>query len=117
MALEINKPSVWIPIVLVVIGMIGGGIVFAFKEFTTIDRHKQDHEAQAEEIAGVSLNQQYVFCVHEIKLIQRDLYDFKKEHGDPPYSNRHTQAQYEELLRRLEDEREFCSDIRKQVKK
>lgn len=117
MALEISKPSVWIPIVLTVVGMAVAAVVFAFHEFTPQALHFRDHEAQAEEIAGVSLNQQSVSARQNIKWLEQDLREFYKKHGHPPYRDPDVQAQYEKLQADLKAERDFFQGLRDKLKK
>lgn len=116
MPFEINKPSVWIPIALTIIGMVAGSIVFAYHEFVTQEEHDGDKQAVMEELAGVSINQQAIGCRQNIKWYEQDLADFVEENGSPPYRDHKLQMKYNKILRDLEDEREFCNDVRKKQK-
>lgn len=135
MALEINKPSVWIPIVLVAIGMVAGMITGAFAVFLTKEAYaafqKHIHEKwllektellvkiadTQKEIAGVSINQQYNWAKQEVKDLERDLRNFKKKYGNPPYSDPDVQARYDDLIQALKDERAYRDKLRDKVKK
>jgi len=115
--MAINKPSVWIPIILTIIGLVGAGIVGAYNEFTTKERHVLDHEAQQMEIAGVSLFQQQVSTQQQIRWLEQDLRSLYKKYGKPPYEDADLQADYEKLKRDLDDERGALQDIRSKIKK
>lgn len=117
MRLEINKPSVWIPIALTVIGMVGAGVVGAYHEFVTVARHERDFQLHQAELAGISINQQAIGTRQNIKWLEQDLRDFYKRFGKPPYDDPDVQADYEKLVRDLKDERQLYQELQKQLKK
>lgn len=135
MGVDINKPSVWVPIALVLVGMVVGMVVSAFAIFLTKEayaayqQHIQEKWVMEKadlllriadnktEIAGVSFNQQYKWAVQEVKDLERELRNFKKKYGRPPYSDPDTQADYENLIQSLKDERAYRDKLRDKVKR
>ena len=79
--------------------------------------HKEDVLAVKLELAGVSLFQQQLSTQQQIKWLENDIRDFYKRHGQPPYRDSGIRADYEELMRKLEDERKALVDIRSRIKK
>ena len=97
--------------------VIGGFVVGAYHEFCTVREHKEDLAKVELEVAGVSLFQQQISTQQQIKWLENDLRELYKQHGRPPYSDPNVQADYEELIRKLEDERKALLEIRKKIKK
>lgn len=117
MAFEINKPSVWIPIALTIIGLVAAGIVGAYHEFTTVSTHERDRAALRAEIAGVSLNQQLIATRSNIKWLMQEIYELEKRYGDDPGSMPpDVSRRYKDLLRQLEDERRLYNDLRQRIR-
>ena len=125
-------------LVLTVIGsliVVGAVVVGAYHEFVTereySDDKAVDHERRvqiktdllikiaqnAQEIAGVSLNQQAISCRQEIKNLERDIREFRKKHGSPPYGDADVQGDWEKLQADLKAERDFCAEVRGKIRK
>lgn len=103
--------------VLVSLVALGAVVVGAYNNFTTIDRHERDHQAQQLEIAGVSLYQQQISTQQQIKWLEQDLRRLYVKYGKPSYGDSEIQAIYEKLKRDLDDERAALRDIRNKIKK
>ena len=95
----------------------GGVVVGSYREFCTVREHKEDVLEVKLELAGVSLFQQQLSTQQQIKWLENDIRDFYKRHGQPPYRDSGIRADYEELMRKLEDERKALVDIRSRIKK
>ena len=132
--MDIFKPSVWIPIALVVIGMVCGAVAGAFAVFLTKEVYASHQAAEeklwiaekaqlllkiadnAQEIAGISINQQAYGAKQQIRWLQQEMRDFRKKHGNPPYSDPDTQAEWDELKQALDDERDRLKDLQRKLK-
>ncbi len=116
--MDISKPSVWIPILLSALGLVAAGIVGAYTNFTTVDRHERDYAAMKQEVAGVSYNQQFLAAQAYIRYLQQEIREIEKKYGADPASMPHdVRANYMDFHRQLEDERKRLVDLRKKLGK
>jgi len=116
--MDINKPSVWIPITLTILGLVAAGIVGAYTKFTTVDRHERDLTAISDEVAGVSLNQQLLAAKAYIRYLYQEIREIEKKYGADPNAMPHdVRANYMNYHRQLEDERKRLIKIREKLGK
>lgn len=101
---------------IIIIGLVGS-IWGLPKVFTTVERHEMDKEQMAEELAGVSINQQAIGTRSNIKWLQQEIYELEKKYGSEQNMPHDVRKHYRDLVQQLEDERKLYNDLRKQLKK